>query len=75
MSMEKPTKTIKVKLLSTIAVVALLIIAGIIAYPKIFKRNTLEKLRASGERISVAVMPFQNMTNDTMECLAGGDSK
>ena len=34
-------------------------------YPKIFKRNTLERLRASGERISVAVMPFQNMTNDT----------
>ena len=25
----------------------------------------MEKLRSSGERISVAVMPFQNMTNDT----------
>ena len=25
----------------------------------------LKKLRSSGERISVAVMPFQNMTNDT----------
>jgi len=25
----------------------------------------LEKLRSSGERISVAVMPFQNMTSDT----------
>ncbi len=25
----------------------------------------MEKLRSSGERISIAVMPFQNMTNDT----------
>ena len=52
--------------MSTIAVIALSIIAWIIAYPKIFKRDTLEKLRSSGERISVAVMPFQNMTNDTI---------
>lgn len=43
----------------------LLVVVIILAYPHIFKRNTLEKLRASGERISVAVMPFQNMTNDT----------
>jgi tetratricopeptide (TPR) repeat protein len=34
-------------------------------YPKIFKRDKLEKFRSSSERISVAVMPFQNMTNDT----------
>jgi tetratricopeptide (TPR) repeat protein len=43
----------------------ILIVAAIIAYPKIFKQDKLEKLRSSGERISVAVMPFQNMTNDT----------
>lgn len=46
-----------------IAVMAIVIV--ILLYPKIFKRNTLEKLRSSGERISVAVMPFQNITNDT----------
>jgi tetratricopeptide (TPR) repeat protein len=62
---EKPAKSGKLKLLSTVAVLAVLIIAGILAYPKIFKRNSLEKLRSSGERITVAVMPFQNMTNDT----------
>ena len=45
---------------------AILIIAVItLAYPKIFKQDRLNKLRSSGERISVAVMPFQNMTNDT----------
>jgi len=61
-------KTIKStwhKLLSVILITAVLIVAAIFAYPKIFKRNTLEKLRSSGERISVAVIPFQNMTNDT----------
>jgi tetratricopeptide (TPR) repeat protein len=46
---------------------AVLIIAVIIlAYPKIFKRDPLVKLRSLGERISVVVMPFQNMTNDTI---------
>ena len=62
---EKPTKAVKVKFLIPITIVVLLIVAGIITYPKIFKRDTLERLKASGERISVAVMPFQNMTNDT----------
>jgi TolB-like protein/Tfp pilus assembly protein PilF len=37
-----------------------------IVYPKIFRQNTLEKLKASGEAVSIAVMPFQNMTNDTV---------
>jgi len=43
----------------------ILVVAAIIAYPKIFRQDRLEKLRSSGERISVAIMPFQNMTNDT----------
>ena len=62
---EKPAKADERKLISIVAIIAILVIAAIIAYPKIFKRNTLERLKASGERISVAVMPFQNMTNDT----------
>jgi len=63
---EKLPKSRKSKFISIIAIVVLLVVAGIIAYPKIFKQDTLEKLRSSGERISVAVMPFQNMTNDTI---------
>jgi tetratricopeptide (TPR) repeat protein len=62
----KPIKSGKWKLLSTVAALAILIIATILAYPKIFKQDTLEKLRSSGERISVVVMPFINMTNDTI---------
>jgi len=60
------TKPVKRKLRASYVLNAILIIAVIVlAYPKIFKRDILEKLRSSGEKISVAVMPFQNMTNDT----------
>jgi tetratricopeptide (TPR) repeat protein len=62
---EKLPKSHKGKFIFTVGIAVLLILAGIIAYPKIFKRDTFEKLRSSGERISVVVMPFQNMTNDT----------
>jgi TolB-like protein len=63
---EKPVKLNKHKFLSRGTILAIFIIAAVICYPKIFKRNTLEKLRSSGERISIAVMPFLNMTNDTI---------
>jgi len=62
--LEKPAKAVRSKILIPVAIVALLIVAGIIAYPKLFKRDTLESLREIG-KISVAVIPFQNMTNDT----------
>jgi TolB-like protein/Tfp pilus assembly protein PilF len=62
----EPAKINRSKLLSGAAILIVLIIAGLIAYPKIYKRGTLERLRASGERISVAVMPFQNITKDSI---------
>ena len=55
----KPKKNLVIVLTSILLIIAVLV------FPKIFKRDTLEKLRSSGERIIVAVMPFQNMTNDT----------
>lgn len=64
--LEKPAKLYRRKLMvSGITLLILLVIAGTLAYPKLFKKDTLERLRSSGEKISVAVMPFQNMTNDT----------
>jgi tetratricopeptide (TPR) repeat protein len=61
------TKPVKRKLKVSYVLNAVLIIAVIfLIYPKIFKRNTLERLRSSGEKVSIAVMPFQNMTNDTI---------
>jgi tetratricopeptide (TPR) repeat protein len=61
----KSTRMPMRKLLSGITILVVLIFVIILVYPKIIKRYTVEKLRASGERISVAVMPFHNMTNDT----------
>ena len=43
----------------------LIITVIILAYPKIFKKDALKRLTSSGEKISVAVIPFQNLTNDT----------
>jgi len=44
-------------------IAVLLIVVGILIYPKIFKSDKLELLRKTGE-IAVAVMPFQNMSGD-----------
>jgi tetratricopeptide (TPR) repeat protein len=63
---EKPAKSNKQRLPILVSIVALLIIASVFVCPKIFKHDTVETLRSSGEKISIAVMPFQNMTNDTM---------
>jgi hypothetical protein len=51
-------------LIWTSTILILLILAGIFALPRLFKRKTFEMLR-SDKGISVVVMPFQNLTNDT----------
>ena len=63
---EKPVRLTRHKFLSGVLISTILVITVILAYPKISKHDKLEELRSSGERISVAVMPFQNMTNDTI---------
>jgi tetratricopeptide (TPR) repeat protein len=63
---EHPVKPVKRRLRPSYVLNAILLIAVIIlAYPRIFKRNSLENLR-SKDKITVAVMPFQNLTNDTI---------
>ena len=63
---EKPAGINKSKLLSySISALFVLLLIVVYVYPKFFKRDTIEKLRSSGEKISIAVMPFQIMTNDT----------
>ena len=58
---KKTAKTGKHKLISIVAIGAILIIAVIIVYSKILNRNSLESYRREG-KISVAIMPFQNNT-------------
>jgi tetratricopeptide (TPR) repeat protein len=61
---EKPARFKKIRL-SGVLITTILIIFTILAYPKLFNRNRLLRMRSSDGRISVVVMPFQNMTNDT----------
>ena len=48
MNSEETAKSGNAKLISTVAVIALLSIAGIIIYPKIFKKNNLENCDHQG---------------------------
>ena len=51
---------------SDIIIVGLLIAVVILAYPKIFKKDIFYDVRDDEGRISVAVMPFKNLTTDTL---------
>jgi tetratricopeptide (TPR) repeat protein len=62
---EKSAKLTRYKIQSGFVITAIVVIAAVIAYQKIFKGNRLEIPGSSGDRISIAVIPFQNMTNDT----------
>ena len=53
------------KLLSGVLIATIVVVAAILVYPKIFKQDKLDKFRSSDGRISIAIMPFQNLTNDT----------
>jgi tetratricopeptide (TPR) repeat protein len=56
----------KSKLNLILLIIGILVVAGIFAYPRIFRKDKLEGLKSSDGRVSVAVMPFQNMTNDSI---------
>ncbi len=61
------SKPVKRKLRASYVLNAILIIAVIVlAYPKIIKKEKLANLRSSDGKISVAIMPFKNLTADTL---------
>jgi len=45
--------------------IAIIVTGAILVYQKVLKPETLDDLRSSDGKISIAVMPFRNMTNDT----------
>ncbi|MEA1886317.1 MAG: tetratricopeptide repeat protein [Bacteroidota bacterium] len=64
---EKASKPSKRGLkISDIVIAVLLIAVIVLIYPKIFKPDKLEEFREKGE-ISIAVMPFQNLSGDTLK--------
>ena len=61
----KPVAATRGKLFSTLFILSGAIIVGILLFPKLFKRDKFEKIRDGDGRISIAVMPFENLTGDT----------
>jgi len=47
-------------------IVVLLAVVIILLYPRIFRKDKFENIREDDGRISIAVLPFQNLTADTM---------
>jgi len=50
---------------SDVVIVVLVVVVVILAYPKIFNQDKFEDIRDADGRISIAVMPFENLTGDT----------
>ncbi|TFH34756.1 MAG: tetratricopeptide repeat protein [Bacteroidia bacterium] len=64
---QRPTRRVNVRIISGLLFLILVTIIVVFSYyPEFFKGNTLEKLRSSEARMSIAIMPFQNMTHDTI---------
>jgi tetratricopeptide (TPR) repeat protein len=51
--------------ISDFIIASLLVVIAVLVWPKIFSRNSLDHMVSHDGKISVAVMPFQNMSNDT----------
>ncbi len=51
---------------SDIVIAVLVITVGILAYPKLFSKDSLKDARDQDGRISIAVLPFENLSGDTL---------
>ena len=51
---------------SDLVITVLIIAVGILVYPKIFTKDTFKNVRDPDGRISIAVMPFENLSGDTL---------
>ncbi len=51
---------------SDIVIAVLVIAVGILVYPKIFSKDSLKNARDQDGRISIAVLPFENLSGDTL---------
>jgi tetratricopeptide (TPR) repeat protein len=64
---EIPAAKTKRRFRSSDAIIAILLVAVcILLYPRIFHKDRIERLRDEQGRVSIAVMPFLNMTSDTI---------
>jgi tetratricopeptide (TPR) repeat protein len=64
---ELPLPLVKRRLKTSDVIIAVLFVAVVILlYPKIFTKDKFEDIRDEDGRISIVVMPFQNVTGDTL---------
>jgi hypothetical protein len=62
---EKPAGSDRQKIVSGFVLLSILLLIAIFLYPRIFKKSSQESMLTAGERLSIAIMPFQNLTNDS----------
>ena len=64
---ESPPAPAKRRLKPSDAIIAaLIVIVMILVYPKVFKNDTFKGIRDTDGKISIAVMPFGNLSGDTL---------
>jgi tetratricopeptide (TPR) repeat protein len=63
---ETPLKPQRLFRLSNLVIAILLIVVCILLYPKLFNKDKFEDIRDEKGKISVAVMPFENLTGDSL---------
>ncbi|MCW8801826.1 MAG: tetratricopeptide repeat protein, partial [Candidatus Bathyarchaeota archaeon] len=63
---EVSQKTRRLFTLSNLIIAILLIVVCILLYPKLFNKDQFEDIRDKKGKISVAVMPFENLTGDSL---------
>jgi TolB-like protein len=63
--LQKPYVSTLNRLLSGLTVVAIIVVLGILLLVKGVKRDKFAEIRDADGRISIAVMPFENLTGDT----------
>lgn len=63
---DAPQKKAKRFSFSNLVISFLVIVVCILLYPRIFNKDQFEKIRDDKGRISVAVMPFENLTGDSL---------
>lgn len=51
--------------LSNLIIAVLVILIGVLIYPKIFAKDKFKEIKNDDGRISIAVMPFKNLSGDT----------
>ena len=50
---------------SDVVIMVLVVVVGILVYPKIFNKDKFGKVRDSDGKVTLAVMPFENLSGDT----------